>query len=305
MDTETVNQSAVPARFYPQAIVNITNRCNLHCSHCFVYRDGNPNQPVSEPSDDDLLAQIREIRDRHRIGAMLWMGGEPLIKKDLLRRGLPLFARNTITTNGTIPLADFSDVTENLLYVISLDGPEALNDSIRGEGVFRRVMDNMGRLPSGFPHVVQCQCVVTRRNQDSLPEFVEIISRSPFRHLTFSFHVPARNDTTGNAWESVRQRDDAIRLVMELKKQMGGLIRNRTRSLEMMLSENNPGKITGNCPAKQLILPLYLSGRTLVSPFCCYGNDVDCDRCGAWVVFEMAAALENPAVAARQLHLPD
>jgi hypothetical protein len=27
----------------------------------------------------------------------------------------------------------------------------------------------------------------------------------------------------------------------------------------------------------------------LVTPFCCYGNDVDCGRCGAWVVFSLAA----------------
>ncbi len=28
------------------------------------------------------------------------------------------------------------------------------------------------------------------------------------------------------------------------------------------------------------------------TPFCCYGNDVDCDRCGAWVVFHLAARFE-------------
>ncbi len=27
----------------------------------------------------------------------------------------------------------------------------------------------------------------------------------------------------------------------------------------------------------------------LTTPFCCYGNDVDCGRCGAWVVFQLAA----------------
>ena len=29
---------------YPAAIVNITNRCNLSCRHCFVFRDANPNE---------------------------------------------------------------------------------------------------------------------------------------------------------------------------------------------------------------------------------------------------------------------
>jgi len=39
------------------------------------------------------------------------------------------------------------------------------------------------------------------------------------------------------------------------------------------------------------VLPLYLEGDHLTTPFCCYGNDVDCERCGGWVVFHLAAKL--------------
>src|SRR3990172_5875720 len=279
------------SRKFPLAIVNVTNRCNLHCEHCFVYRDGNPNEAANDPTDEDLLAQIRSLRDKHGIQAMLWMGGEPMIRKDLLREGLRLFTRNTITTNGTIPLEDFSASAKDLTYVVSLDGPEAVNDAIRGKGVFQRVLANVAKLPKDFPHTVQCQCVVTRKNQALLPQFVETLQGSNFDHLTFSFHVPARGDSTGNAWASVEERDEAVRLVMELKAHSKGFVRNRRRSLEMMLSENDPRKITSDCPAQQFILPLYLEGTALVTPFCCYGNDVDCGRCGAWVVFELAAHL--------------
>jgi hypothetical protein len=45
-----------PAR-YPSAMVNVTNRCNLQCAHCFVYRDGNPNDPDGEMSGDRVLAE--------------------------------------------------------------------------------------------------------------------------------------------------------------------------------------------------------------------------------------------------------
>ncbi len=33
------------------------------------------------------------------------------------------------------------------------------------------------------------------------------------------------------------------------------------------------------------------AGDHFTTPFCCYGNDVDCDRCGAWAVFHIAAKL--------------
>jgi hypothetical protein len=56
------------------------------------------------------------------------------------------------------------------------------------------------------------------------------------------------------------------------------------------LSENAK-TVTDNCPSKALVLPLYLAGDAFVNPYCCYGNDVDCDLCGAWVVFHLAAVM--------------
>jgi MoaA/NifB/PqqE/SkfB family radical SAM enzyme len=276
----------------PGAMVNITNRCNLQCKHCFVFRDANPNVPVDEPTDDELYDQLKTLRDKHGMRYMLWMGGEPMVRRKFLRRGLTLFQRNTITTNGTIPLVDYSDVTDNLLYVVSLDGPEELNDAIRGKGVFSKVLDNISKLPEDFPHVVQTQCVVTKRNVYALGEFVDIVRDTRFSHLSFSFHVPGANDYGPDAWADAEERDEAVRYIMRVKDESDGFVRNRTRALEMMLSENNPTQVTDNCPSAKNLFPFYLEGKELVTPFCCYGNDVDCDRCGAWVVFDLAARYE-------------
>lgn len=277
------------------AMVNVTNRCNLACEHCFVFRDANPNEPVNDPTDEELYDQIKTLRDKHGLAYMLWMGGEPMIRKKFLYRGLSLFPRNTITTNGTIPLIDYSAVTDNLLYVVSLDGPEDLNDAIRGDGVFRRVLDRISDLPDDFPHVVQAQCVVTKRNQYALGEFLDALSGSKFHHVTFSFHVPGAEDYGPDAWNDVEERDEAVRIVMQLKDESRGFVRNRTRALELMLSENNPKQVTDNCLSAKNLLPFYLEGKEFVTPFCCYGNDVDCDRCGAWVVFDLASRYEeNP-----------
>lgn len=265
----------------PAAMVNVTNRCNLKCVHCFVFRDANPNVPVNEPNDDELYAQLETLADKHGITSMLWMGGEPLVRRKFLRRGIALFEKNTITTNGTIPLVDYSDVSAKLHYVVSLDGPEELNDAMRGEGVYRRVMATLEKLPEDFPHIVQCQCVVTKRNQYALEDFVDTLRTTRFNHITFSFHVPGRHDYGPDAWSTLEERDEAVRIVMGIKERSDGFVRNRRRSLEMMLSENDPKRVTDNCPSLRTVLPLYLDGKSLVTPFCCYGNDVDCDRCGA------------------------
>jgi MoaA/NifB/PqqE/SkfB family radical SAM enzyme len=274
---------------YPSATVNVTNQCNLACEHCFVYRTGNPNAtPRSirgEMSDDDMLETLAGLRDRHGISSMLWMGGEPLLKRRLLARGIRLFARNTITTNGTIPLPDFGS---GVHYVVSLDGPEELNDSLRGAGTFRRVMTNLSRLKPDMVSTVQVQCVVTRKNQHQLSELVDAVRTTPVGWMTFSFYVPRKEDDSGNAWSTNAERVPAIREVQRLKAMHNGFIRNTSKSLELMLPPACDA-VTKDCPTRKQLLPLWLENNHFSTPFCCYGNDVDCSKCGAWVVFELAA----------------
>lgn len=279
-----------PPPQYGSAMVNITNRCNLSCQHCFVFRDGNPNDPDDEMSEADLLAELKRLRDRHGIRKMLWMGGEPMIRWRLLEKGLPLFERNTIATNGTVPLKDFGP---ELTYVVSLDGPRELNDAVRGEGVFERVLRNLSRLPEGFQPTLMVQCVLHRDNQDHLEELVKQLLPTRVEGVAFSFLVPRYGEVSSRAWASVEEREQAIDIVVELKQRYPGFIWNSSRSLELMRPAT-ARMITDHCPLLQKILPLYLGHDGFETPFCCYGNDVDCNRCGGWAVFATAARMPGP-----------
>jgi len=275
-------------RQYPAAIVNITNRCTLRCKHCFVFRQGNPNDPHKEMDTSTMIERLRELKKRHGINSMLWMGGEPLLRPDVLLEGTKLFSSNTITTNGTRDLLDLP----NCNYVVSVDGPPEINDAIRGKGAFLRVMKTLTRIPSHFKARVMCQCVVTRQNEDSLEDLIKCLQPTRSDGLTFSFYVPSRNDDSELTWGSLDRRDKAVREVMRLKETYPYVVRNKRRSLDLMLSENAMS-VTRDCQPKKHLLPLYLEGDEFVTPYCCYGNDVDCDLCGAWVVFHWAAKLEE------------
>jgi hypothetical protein len=62
-----------------------------------------------------------------------------------------------------------------------------------------------------------------------------------------------------------------------------------------LMSSQNALKYTTNCPVKKYMLPLYLGDDGFEIPYCCYGNDVNCDLCGAWAVFHLAAIIKaNP-----------
>jgi MoaA/NifB/PqqE/SkfB family radical SAM enzyme len=235
-----------------------------------------------------MIRKLSELQGRHGIETMLWMGGEPLLRPDVLRKGAKLFERNTVTTNGTIDLIDLPRCT----YVVSLDGPPELNDSIRGKGAFEKVMKTLSRVPEDFEPTLMCQCVVTKTNEGSLEKLVECLRPTRAEGMTFSFYVPPQNDKSELTWGSLKRRDEAVYEVFKLKEKYPGFIWNKRRSLELTLSENAK-QVTDNCPSKQYVLPLYLEGDQFVTPFCCYGNDVDCDLCGAWVVFYIAAQLEQ------------
>lgn len=275
---------------YPSAMVNVTNHCNLKCQHCFVFRDGNPNEFDGEMKPERVLSELRRLRDRHGIRSMLWMGGEPMLRWRMIEKGLELFEHNTITTNGTVPLVDFGP---NLIYVISLDGPREVNDPVRGEGTFDRVMKTVSGIPADFSSTVMVQCVLHRENQDRLEELVRELLPTNVQGLAFSFYVPRAGEVSTRAWESNEERETAIDIVFDLKRKYPDFIWNSSRSLELMRPATAK-LVTDNCPMMQTTLPLYLEGQDFTTPYCCYGNDVDCDRCGSWGVFSTATKIPGP-----------
>jgi sulfatase maturation enzyme AslB (radical SAM superfamily) len=279
-----------PPPHYPGAMVNVTNHCNLKCEHCFIFRDGNPNRAKGQMKPERLLSELERLRDRHGVRFMMWMGGEPMLRWRTVEQGLSLFARNIITTNGTVPLKDFGP---ELLYVISLDGPREVNDAVRGAGVFDRVMKTIAAIPQGFRSAAMVQCVLHRANQAHVEDLVRELLPSKIPGMTFSFYVPRAGEVSSRAWESNEERETAVDLVVELKRRYPGFIWNSSRSLEL-LRPATAKLVTDHCPMLKIMLPLYIEGDHFTTPFCCYGNDVDCDRCGAWGVFAAAAKMGGP-----------
>jgi Fe-coproporphyrin III synthase len=282
--------SVEPPLKFPGAMLNVTNRCNLTCAHCFIYTDGNPNDPAHDIPDDELLEAVTRVRDRHGVHGMLWMGGEPMIRWRLIERGVKLFSRNVITTNGTIPLKDFGP---GVTYVVSLDGPRDLNDPVRGEGVYDKVKKNLMALPADFAPTVQIQCVVTKQNQHRLEELVKEFLDTPVNGIAFTFHVPNEGEDSELSWRDAAERESAVDAVLELKRRYPEFVWNSTRALELMRPATAK-LVTDNCPALRTVLPLYVENKRFTTPKCCYGNNGDCDRCGAWVVFAHAAKLPGP-----------
>lgn len=271
---------------YPAALVLVTNACNLSCPHCFVYRDDTPNEVRDKMNDATMLHQLRVLRDRHHIKSMLFMGGEPMIRRKLVLQAMQLFEQSSIVTNGTYGIPS----VPGHLVTVSLDGPEAYNDRVRGQGVFQKVRKAIFARNRNDGTTVILQMTITRDNAPLLDEYVQSVAEWPVDGIAFTFYVPARHDKSKFAWPSLSERDIAVRNVIHLKQRYPQIKAN-VATLKLMLSEvcmSFTGLNGENCAMKNM-LPLYIgeNGR-FERTFCCYGNDVDCARCGAYAVFNGA-----------------
>jgi len=274
-------------RDYPAALVNVTNVCNLSCTHCFVFRADNPNRPKDKMDDATMLEQLRILRDRHHIRSMLFMGGEPMIRKDLVLQAIPLFERGSIVTNGTYGIPSLP----GHLVTVSLDGPEELSDAIRGQGVFQKVKQAVFARDAHDGTIVMLQMTITRQNAPGIEEFLETVKDWPISGVAFTFYVPTQHDESNLAWQDLRERDEVVRRVIAVKQKYPDVVKSNVGALELMLSDRCL-EVTGEhgetCSLRRM-LPLYMGeGGNFERTFCCYGNDVDCTRCGAYGVFNGA-----------------
>lgn len=178
----------------PIVVWSTTRTCNLRCVHC--YTDSDAGVYSGELTTDEGLALIDDLSS-FKIPSLLFSGGEPLMRKDLLKlishaagKGI----RPVISTNGTLIDRSMAGLIKDagVVYVgISLDGMEDVNDRFRGvKGAFRKAM-------SGFEHCasvgqkVGLRLTLTKRNFMDLHrifDFIERegINRACFYHLVYS-----------------------------------------------------------------------------------------------------------------------
>ncbi len=178
----------------PVVVWNMTRRCNLKCVHCYAHA-------LEEEGKDDISTEQAKtmISDLAQYGApvMLFSGGEPLVRKDLIE--LAHYAtgqgmRAVISTNGTlITKQKAKELKEvGLSYVgISLDGMEDVHDHFRGvPGSFRKALEGIANCQAeGLK--VGVRFTINKRNVQDVPGIFQLLKdlevpRACFYHLVYS-----------------------------------------------------------------------------------------------------------------------
>ena len=163
----------------PVVFWNITNRCNLLCSHCYI-RAGPGREREDELTTEEALGLIDDLAAM-RVPLLLFSGGEPLIREDFWELAEHAKERGLVTalsTNGTLitPAAARRLRDVGVEYAgVSLDGATA------------ETHDGMRNVPGSFDLTVSAlkncrsaglKCGVrvtaTQENYTEIPALIDI-----------------------------------------------------------------------------------------------------------------------------------
>jgi MoaA/NifB/PqqE/SkfB family radical SAM enzyme len=181
----------------PRIVIELTNRCNLRCQHCFSGRHGGRDDLPLE-----VFHKILAEASANGFDHLTFTGGDPTVHPqfaELLRLTDGAGYRFGFVTNGwnfpTIypclqPYRDRLDV-----ITFSLDGAtESSHDQLRGEGSFRRVLKAISlcvveEIPFTF------NMVVTAHNRHELGAMVHLATQLGSSGLRFGHLMPAAHST--------------------------------------------------------------------------------------------------------------
>jgi selenobiotic family peptide radical SAM maturase len=123
---------------------HITQSCDLHCKHCY---DRSDRSPMSLEKAIEILDDMRSFcRSRNVSGHISFTGGNPLLypKFNELYRAAAERGFSIAILGNAAPrerVAELIRIQMPSHYQVSLEGLEEHNDSIRGKGYYRKVME--------------------------------------------------------------------------------------------------------------------------------------------------------------------
>lgn len=208
----------------PVVVWNITRKCNLKCFHCYA------NASSVETSDGiGTESGFRFIDDlaSFNVPAILFSGGEPLMRKDLLQ--LAAFAHSkginiTLSTNGTLISGDIARELKQQGFTeigISLDGNCTINDYFRGvKGAYASALNGIKNCKK-YGLRVSLRFTITSYNYQDIPSIISLceqedIDRICFYHLAYT----GRGTDLRNKDLNHRQKRQVLDMICEMTLDM-------------------------------------------------------------------------------------
>lgn len=168
---------SAPVRVY----FEVTQKCNLKCSHCFVSASPKGYYGLDSQSIFQLLDELHRLR----VLEIRFTGGEPTIRNDWFdvlsyakQKGFAV----TLNTNGVFAKSKLKQTIERLQTLglqqitVSVDGMQNVHDSIRGSGNFERVNLSLKAMATaGLP--LRINSVINQKNLADIPALIDLAAQ--------------------------------------------------------------------------------------------------------------------------------
>ena len=223
----------------PVVVWNVTRRCNLKCVHCYSH-----SEDCDYPDELSLKEGKSLIDDLAEFGApvVLFSGGEPLIRRDILdliEHAVSRKMRAVLSTNGTLITSAVAAKLQKigLSYVgISLDGLESVHDAFRGiPGTFARVMTAI-RNCQEVGLKVGLRFTINRRNVNDISGIFDLVEERNIPRICFYHLVYAgRGTELVNEDLDHAQTRDVVDLIMDRTK----LLHDKGLPVEVLTVDNH------------------------------------------------------------------
>jgi len=251
------------------AEVDVTDDCNLRCKHCYHFH-GKGNFKTQEQSIDVWEKRFNELY-KSGIRNILLVGGEPALRIDVIIVAAKVFPFVWVITNGTIKIPEEFN---NRLFV-SIDGSRKTNDSIRGKGVFSKVMKNY----SGDKRVV-INMTITKDNYKELEDVIKIAKENDFNGVVCNICTGGTNFKV----PMIVRKNERKNIIRELKRVKTLYPKDFLLSKAMIEWYENPDH-RDSCLWGDEALHFDVSWNRRR----CFGNNPDCSNCGC-----LAGSFQSP-----------
>lgn len=189
---------------YPRTLIlQITSKCNLRCKHCFFYNKPEKYSSENDLSEREIFEQVKYFVEEVNILHCTITGGE-VFTSSLTLKIIKYLKEHAVTikivTNGTLITEEIAKEIGTYLnpkydiIQVSLDGAhQETNDSIRGNGVFNKVLSSINNLVK-YNCNVEIGMTVNSKNISELSDMYKLARNTGVKSLNIG-KINIENET--------------------------------------------------------------------------------------------------------------
>lgn len=192
---QKINKMLANLSYHNNLYLHITFACNLRCNHCYAV--GDQNQFLSLPTIIKVITQA--LKENYR--QIIITGGEPMLHPEFtqiisfIQQNKANKTKFVLRSNFTISksLQEYQLIGRTFdQIVISLDGPKDQHDSIRGEGSYDLMINNIRTYQSIDNHLTKLSlsCCVSDNDQVLKEDVIAIKNSLNIEKLKFQKILP-------------------------------------------------------------------------------------------------------------------